>query len=166
MADETADTEGVDKNDNDNLKELRKLADEGRKASREAELARKELLFVKAGVDTDTKLGKLLLASYDGELSVDAIKAEAEELGAVASPSTPKPPALDPEERRQGRERQDLASESGSPASVPDESPQELALKAFSDARAAGARREDAAAAAFSQIFEAAQRGDERAIVR
>lgn len=164
MAEEN-DTESVDKNDNDNLKDLRRAAEEGRKATREAELARKELLFVKAGVDTDSKLGQLLFKSYDGELTVDAIKAEASELGAVASPAAPKAPVVGDDERQQGRERQDLASESGSPAALTEDHPNVVARKAFNDAMEAGTARDAAGAAAIKVIMEAANRGDSRVII-
>lgn len=148
---------------NDNLKELRHLADEGRKALAEAEQARRELAFVKAGVDTDTKLGKLLLRTYDGELTVDAIKAEAAELGLFKAPSTNED--VNDAERSQSRERADLASDSSVGSEDTSEHPHEAALKAFEAARKQGDTREIAAGAAFAEILKAAHRGDQRIIL-
>lgn len=57
-------------------------------AKSEGELAKRELNFIKAGIDTDSPQGKLLLKAYDGENSVDAIKAAAEEYGLIATSKT------------------------------------------------------------------------------
>lgn len=149
---------------NDNLKELRHFAEEGKKAMAEAEQARRELAFVKAGVDTDSKLGKLLLRTYDGDLTVDAIKAEAAELGLFKS--APVEDAVDESERSQSRERGDLASGNSALSSEDTtDHPHEAALKAFEAARKNGDTRETAAGAAFAEILKAAHRGDQRIIL-
>ena len=57
-------------------------------AKSEGELAKKELFFIKAGIDTDSPQGKLLLKAYDGENSLDAIKAAGEEYGLIATSQT------------------------------------------------------------------------------
>lgn len=52
--------------------------------------AKRELAFAKAGVDTDSKLGKMLFQTYDGDLSdVAALKAEATELGLLTAEPPP-----------------------------------------------------------------------------
>ena len=122
----------------DNLKELRRAADEGRTAKAEAEAAKRELAFVKAGVDTDTKIGKLLLKTYEGDLTAEAIKAEALELGAIKAeaPATTATTTATLDEQSQSLERQGLASEpdvQGDPG--PD--PNLLAYKARVGARPA-----------------------------
>src|ERR1019366_972961 len=69
------------------LKLLRQQLKESRGAAKEAASSKRELAFLKAGVDTETKAGKLLLKAYDGDLSdVEALKAEAAELGALRGP--------------------------------------------------------------------------------
>lgn len=151
----------------DNLKELRQAADEGRKAKSEAEQAKRELAFVKAGVDTDTKLGQLLLKTYEGDLTAEAIKAEALEIGAIkteAPPTTPATPAST-DEQAQSRERQGLASE---PDVQTDQGadPYKVAFTKFEEARAAGDTREMAAGAAFAEILKAAQANDPRVQVQ
>lgn len=54
----------------------------------EGEQAKKELLFLKAGVNTDSKIGQIFLKGYDGELNLEAIRAEAVEAKLIeATPS-------------------------------------------------------------------------------
>lgn len=56
----------------------------------EGNKARKELLFLKAGVDTDSKIGQIFLKGYDGGLTVDEIRAEAVEAKLIeATPANP-----------------------------------------------------------------------------
>lgn len=57
-------------------------------AKSEGELAKRELNFLKAGIDTNSPQGKLLLKAYDGENSLDAIKAAGEEYGLIATSQT------------------------------------------------------------------------------
>lgn len=76
-------------------KGLRRFAEraqqEAAEAKREADRAKRELALTKAGVDTDSKLGKLFAAAYDGPLEVDAVKAAYAEL-LPSAPSTNTPP--------------------------------------------------------------------------
>ncbi len=74
----------------------RQLERKAEKAAREAaenkaaaEAARRELAFVKAGVDPDSPKAKYFVRGYEGELTVDAIKAEAAQLGLVDAPAPP-----------------------------------------------------------------------------
>lgn len=46
-----------------------------------SQTASRELAFVKAGVDTENGVGKLLAKTYDGDLDPEAIKAYAQEYG-------------------------------------------------------------------------------------
>lgn len=149
---------------NDNLKELRHLADEGKKALSELESARREMAFMRAGVDTQSKLGQLLLKTYEGELTPEAITAEATELGLVR-PATTGNADVNETERSQSRERSDLASDSSIDSGDTSEHPHEAALKAFEAARKNGDTRETAAGAAFAEILKAAHRGDQRIIL-
>jgi hypothetical protein len=72
------------------LKLLRQQLKESRGAAKEAASSKRELAFLKAGVDTETKAGKLLLKAYDGDLSdVEALKAEAAELNCLRGPPQP-----------------------------------------------------------------------------
>lgn len=155
-----------DNDKDDNLKELRQQAEAGRKAQAEAEAARRELAFIKAGVDTDSKLGQLLMKTYDGELTAEAIKAEAEELGAIKAPASA-PPAQDElsdEERAQTRARNDLAAgNTATGAEEPD--PHKTGFAAFEAARHNGEPRDVAAGAYLAEILKAAHARDPRVIV-
>lgn len=65
------------------------LEDQGKQLKESAE-ARRELAFLRAGVDTEAKAGKLLLKSYDGDLSdIEALRTEAQELGVYREAGAP-----------------------------------------------------------------------------
>lgn len=148
----------------DNIANLRKAADEGKAARQEAEALKRELAFTRAGIDTSSKLGQMFSKSYDGELDIEAIKAEATEIGAIkaATPPEPEKPAVDENETK---ERQDLASNSGTPGSPPEVNPYQAGLKNFEEMIANGSSRENAAGSAYFEIIKAAQAGDKRVIL-
>lgn len=157
MSDDNAVEDG--NNESDSLKQLRQAAEAGRKAQR-------EVAFLKAGVDTDSPIGKLLFKSYDGELDIEAIKGAAAEVGAIKAPETP-PAAPDPglsaEEMEQTRLRNELASNSGTPSN-PDVNPYDAAFSAWDQAKREGVPMEQRAAAALAPVFQAAARGDRRVL--
>ena len=62
--------ESVVQEDAGSIKDLRDAADRGRKATQELDQVKREMAFLKAGVDTDTKAGQLLFKAYDGELDM------------------------------------------------------------------------------------------------
>ena len=53
--------------------------------AKEAEAAKRELAFVKAGVDPDSAAAKYFVKGYDGELTPEAIRAAAEEANLIPS---------------------------------------------------------------------------------
>lgn len=53
--------------------------------AKEAEAAKRELAFVKAGVDPDSAAAKYFVKGYDGELTVEAIRVAAEEASLIPS---------------------------------------------------------------------------------
>jgi len=58
------------------VKSLRQMKDE-------AEAAKKELAFVKAGIDLNSPMSKYFVKGYDGEISPDAIRAAAAEANLI-----------------------------------------------------------------------------------
>ncbi len=84
--------------DRDSRQFVRKLeqeAKEGKRAKREADEAKldaqnakRELALMKAGIDLESPTGKLFVKAYDGEISVEAIKAAAGEYGLIATSQT------------------------------------------------------------------------------
>jgi hypothetical protein len=149
---------------NDNIAQLRKAADDGAKARTEAEALKREIAFLKAGVNLDSAVGKMFAKAYDGELDVEMIKQGATEVGAItppAAPATPEAPAVVHDEN-QSQERMDLASQAGRPGTIEPGDPFESAMAAFEAARKSGASRDTAAASAFAKIIEAHNAGDGR----
>lgn len=70
------------------LKESRSQLKAANDAKSEGEIAKRELAFIKAGIDTNNATAKLLLKTYDGELTMEAIKASGEEYGLIATSQT------------------------------------------------------------------------------
>ena len=125
------------------IKELRDAADRGKKATQELDAMKREMAFLKAGVDTDTKAGQLLYKAYDGELVTESIQAEWAELspGEVA------------------QQRQDLAGDAIPPENQT-ENPYDAGHRAFKEALDAGRPHEDSAARFVHTVLEAAGGGD------
>ena len=148
------------------IRDFRAAKDEAAEARRQADQARRELAFLKAGIDTESGPGKWFAKAYDGDLTVEAIKAAAEADGIGApTPPEPAPQVQIPEdERAQTRERAALATGAEPPTGeVPSPDPKRQALREFQKERDDGARLEDAGAAYFDHLFAAAYTGDKRA---
>lgn len=160
MADETETSE---------VSELRKAAEGGAKAKAEAELARKELAFVKAGIDTDSKPAQALLSSYSGELTADAIKAEAAEWGLVqaAAPTpepTPEPAAPDYTDDASLQDMRDMSSGTPAPVDEVHKSAFEKAGDQYLADRKEGRAAQDAMNRAYGSFIKSAAQGDSTAI--
>jgi hypothetical protein len=79
---------------------MRQLEDEVknlRTQAHEAEAAKKELAFIKTGIDTASPTGKLFVKAYDGPADPDTIRAAAEEYGLIKPKS---PVNADPTEQQ------------------------------------------------------------------
>lgn len=150
-----------------------------RSMERDAKAARaatRELAFVKAGIDTESPLGALFSAAYDGPLERDAIV----EAWKAVAPAPPAPPANDstppageatPPAGDDGaefeRERQRLAQEGlGDTGTPPDRDPRRVAVETGQKLLSEGKSRDEAMAEAFSIIAGGAAAGDSRVIVR
>lgn len=70
-------------------RELESRAKAGDEAVAELEQLRRELSFRDAGVDPNSKQGQYFIRGYDGDMTVDAIRAEAAELGLTGESNTP-----------------------------------------------------------------------------
>lgn len=158
MAEETEDTGTED------VSALRKAAEDGRSARAEADLARKELAFVKAGVDTGTKPAQALLNSYAGELTADAIQAEAREWSLLSSPEA-EPAAPDYSQEAAAQEMRDGLDGTPAPDTQPDKSGVDKAFEQFKvDRESGGYSQTDATNRAIGNIIKAAAQGDQSAI--
>lgn len=148
--DDTDDTISLSKADHDNLRAQARKAKKAEEALATATAAQRELLFVKAGVDTDSPIGKLLLTGYTGELTLEAIKAEAASVGAITVEEPPKGPEITPEEAASTDERSDLALGADADAQQ-DPDPIATALRVGEEALARGMTEP----AAMGQTFRA-----------
>jgi hypothetical protein len=153
---------------NPDIRALRQAADDGKVARAEADQLKRELLFAKAGVDTEAKLGKMLLATWEGELTdVDALKAEWAELNPVQGEA--KPPvqeqAKTPEgfQDPQGQQHHRDNTQGGQPAAgeqPSDRDPVDAALELFHSNK--GRPMEDRQIDALGNFVAAFVSGDPR----
>jgi peptidoglycan hydrolase-like protein with peptidoglycan-binding domain len=70
-------------------RELESRAKAGDEAVAKLAQLERELSFRNAGVDPQSKQGQYFIRGYDGEMTVDAIRAEAAELGLTGESNTP-----------------------------------------------------------------------------
>ena len=148
------------------IKELRDAADRGKEAIAERDQLKREVAFMKAGVDTDSKAGQLLFKAYDGELDADSIKSEWQELAPSPDPVVEPEPAkeiVDETDVKVMEERKLLADESVS-VEATTQSPYEQGFQEFKKAYDAGSPKEDSAARFVHTVLEAASQNDERVL--
>lgn len=158
----------TDTNDTDNdLAGLRKAAKDGKAALEENTRLQRELLFARAGVDTTTKTGALLFKAWDGD-DIEALKADAEEMGLLKTSTTGNTPPA-PKSTQTGTPGDDGGDDdgldgmdqfrntlTGRPAGGEQGQgphPIDVALTTFHADMKKGARREDAALAAIDRIL-------------
>lgn len=99
-------------------RELENRAKAGDEAVAELAQLRRELSFRDAGVDPSSKQGQYFMRGYDGEMTVDAIRAEAVELGLAGgsdSPASQAPPVDYGAEQRIA-----MAADDAGPVSTPE----------------------------------------------
>ena len=152
--------------DTGGIKELRDAADRGREAIQERDQLKREMAFMKAGVDTDSKAGQLLFKAYDGELETESIQAEWQELVPTSAPVVEPEQAQDnvnETDTQVAEQRQALAEDSVS-VEASTQSPYEQGFQEFKTAYDSGRSKEDSAAKFVHTILEAASQGDERVV--
>ena len=145
----------ADNQDPGGIKELRDAAERGKKATQELDAVKREMAFLKAGVDTDTKAGQLLFKAYDGELETGLIQAEWSELVPAAAAPPPEPETVDATDTQVAQQRQDLAGDSVPPGTQT-ESPYDAGHREFREMMDAGRPKEDSAARFIHTVLEAA----------
>jgi hypothetical protein len=93
--------------------ELREAAKRGHKWKAEAEAAKREVAFLRAGIDPEDTRLKYFVKGYDGPLEVEAIRSAAVEAKFIEAPQQP----VDPEVQaaQQGQERVVAASAGTAP---------------------------------------------------
>lgn len=98
------------------MRELESEIKSLRQQAAEAEQAKRELAFVKAGIDPSDTAAKYFVKGYDGELTMDAIKAAAVEARLL----TPTQPQAGPSEQDAWNRTNQMAAGAGSVSQVPD----------------------------------------------
>ncbi len=131
-------------------------------ATAELEAAKRELAFVRAGVNLDSPMGRLFVKGYDGESTLDATTAA---WGEVAGIDTPDPVITDVD-RAVATGRQDLSTgalvDAGDRPLVPGH---EAALQAGRETLAKGRSRDDALGAFVGSVIASAAQGDKSVII-
>lgn len=158
--------------DQPDIRALRQAAEQGKAAQARADKLERDLMFARAGIDTETsKVGKMLYQTWDGD-DVAALKAEATELGLIGQPAKaedPPAPATAPPSEGE-RQMQDLRGQlqSGTAGQPPKEadtpSPWEKGYEKFHNDLRAGSPRERAAVDLMQQIVQAGAAGDKRVL--
>jgi hypothetical protein len=100
------------------IKDLESEIKSMRQQAAEAEQAKRELAFVKAGIDTSDNAAKYFVKAYDGELTADAIMQAAVEARLLSAPSQ-QTEDLQSEQNAWSRTNQ-VATGAGSSFQVPD----------------------------------------------
>lgn len=157
------DIDNNEENDQIDIRSLRKAAEAGKKAEAELANMKRELLFAKAGIDTQSKIGGLLFKTWEGD-DLEALKSEAVDLGIGSAPA-PQVNEIPTEERGQQDFRANLArGQAAAATEIPEVDPYDDAYRLFHEARKTGTPMDDAGLAALDRVIVAAASGDKRAI--
>lgn len=150
---------------------LRAAADRGVKAQQERDAALREIAFLRAGIDTESKVGQMFVKAYDGDLDPEKIRAEWSEVapasgGNTPPPTEPPPPSATEQQLEETQARRLLTSAGAgdTPNEQPSPDPVAAGYDEYRERLGKGERRETAAGSVFSKLIEAANAGDERAI--
>lgn len=138
-------------------------------AEADALAARRELAFVRAGIDTETEQGKWFAAKYDGDNTAEAIQAQFSALFGGEGNTTQVEHST--EDTKSTEERSALASNStadtGEAPQRPVRGVDGEAVRAGMQARNEhGAPMDDAMGVVFNKLVGAGMDGDESVIVR
>jgi hypothetical protein len=163
MSDITTETP-IDQLTPDQFREMREAANAHRASQAELEATRRELAFTRAGVNTTSPLGQIMLGAYKGDLTEDAIKAWVSELNVPITPTAELPPettpapttAFSPQEQQAVEATRSLFTGSTAPVMPTGPAdPHTAGLDAYRKAREQGMAPHDAGAAYLDQLLKA-----------
>lgn len=137
--------------------------EEAAKSGKEAEALRREVAMLKAGVSTDSPLGKMFFKSYEGQLDPEAIKAAAQEIGLLEV--TTQTPTVSDDEKRATQERQAAANGAAGDSEPPKPHPRDEARQKSEEIINAGGTYEQAGAGYIETLVQRYAEGDQRAIL-
>lgn len=147
----------------DHIKQLRADAEKGRKLESMLADKEREIAFLQAGIKTDTKLGAMLMKTYEGELTPEAIMAEAAELGLVEKQDDADVVSPDSPEAQMMQARDNLSAGRTATTEVPQSDAVDAAFAEWNNSRREGMSSGEAQDMAFASFIAAAARGDSSA---
>jgi len=151
---------------NEGIAGLREAARQGEHAKKEAAELKRQLMFAKAGIDIETKLGKMLYRTWEGD-DLELLKAEAIEIGLLNATGAAAAAAPDPARTAEDAARlsaQDALAGGYAAGAAEDlgEHPTDKALKGYHVAVRGGMQEDEARIDAMAQVLGAAAAGDKR----
>ena len=144
----------------EHIKKLRAEAEQAKVLQKELEAKERQIAFLQAGVDTSSKLGQMLMKTYDGELSAEAIKAEAIEIGLVNSGEQVVVEEVTDEQAQYQEARNNLANGATARYEPDAVSAQDQAFDEYNNARREGLSTADAQDLAFASFISNAANGN------
>lgn len=144
----------------EHIKKLRAEAEQAKTLQKELEAKERQIAFLQAGVDTSSKLGQMLMKTYDGEMTPEAIKAEAVEIGLVDATEQVVIEEVSDEQAQYQQARNNLAN--GATARFEPDTPsaQDQAFDEYNNARREGLSTADAQDLAFASFISNAANGN------
>lgn len=156
----------LDDSSPEHIKKLRADAAAAKDLEKALAAKEREIAFLQAGVKTDSKLGAMLMKTYDGELTPEAIRAEAVEIGLVGDTGEPvvaETPIGETELRYQQARESFSAGDTALPSDPPSKPAVDAAFDEWNNARRSGMSNADAQDLAFASFISAAANGDSTA---
>lgn len=144
----------------EHIKKLRAEAEQAKTLQKELEAKERQIAFLQAGVDTSTKLGQMLMKTYDGEMTPEAIKAEAADIGLVESSEQVVVEEVTEEQTQYQQARNNLASGATARFEPDTLSAQDQAFDEYNNARREGLSTGDAQDLAFASFISNAANGN------
>lgn len=182
MSEQTSQNETTEENDSTSIPELREAAKKGREATKKAADLERENAFLKAGIDTEDPKFKYFAKGYEGELTADAIKAEAEAAGFTAEPQTQTSTTenggegsedegneeehVSEEDREAERIANAVRSGANAPGEKPEVDPMNEGFSKFHERVAEGDRRQDASSEVIGRILGEGVGGNEKFLAK
>lgn len=141
----------------------------------EVEALKRQNAFLRAGVDPEHPAFPFFDAGYNGKLDTEEIRSSWETLSGGATAQAPATataqtdndganPEIAAALQQLQQDRATLTTDATAPGEEPSPDPQREAIRIFHQRQAEGANRDQAAAAGFGHIFEAANAGDPRIV--
>ena len=150
----------------EHIKRLRAEAEQAKSLQRELEARERQIAFLKAGVDTESKLGKMLMATYEGEMDPEAIRSEAVEVGLIKTDTTAEgvqTTEVDQSQAQFQKARESFAGGDTARTEPPVRSAVDTAFDEWNEGRKAGLSSADAQDMAFASFIASAAKGDSSA---